>query len=102
MTAYATEGQVLELTTADLFASDPDAPIYTLTLYPSPEFYDAYTTRNPVLATIGSVCTILLMALFFFVYDSTVRKEFLAKKDLLEAKRRFMRFVSHEVRTPLK
>lgn len=34
-------------------------------------------------------------------YDFYVRRAFLAKDDLLEAKREFMRFVSHEVRTPM-
>jgi signal transduction histidine kinase len=43
----------------------------------------------------------LLTSVIFFLYDSCVRREFMIKKDLLESKRRFMRFVSHEVRTPL-
>ena len=41
------------------------------------------------------------MCLIFFLYDSFVRREFTEKEDLLTAKRNFMRFVSHEVRTPL-
>jgi signal transduction histidine kinase len=40
-------------------------------------------------------------SLLFFLYDYYVRQEFNAKKHLLEAKRKFVRFVSHEVRTPL-
>jgi signal transduction histidine kinase len=58
-------------------------------------------TLNPILASVGSVCIILLTSVFFFLYDSYVNKERLYARDLLEAKRRFMRFVSHEVRTPL-
>jgi hypothetical protein len=74
---------------------------YTLVLYPSVEFFTVYSTPNPWIATIGAVCIIFLCTLFFFLYDSCVRTEFNAKKDLLEAKRMFVRFVSHEVRTPL-
>ena len=36
---------------------------------------------------------IMAIAACFFLYDVMVKKEFLAKKDLLQAKRRFMRFV---------
>jgi signal transduction histidine kinase/CheY-like chemotaxis protein len=39
--------------------------------------------------------------MFFFLYDFFVRNEFRAKTNLLAAKRQFVRFVSHEVRTPL-
>jgi signal transduction histidine kinase/CheY-like chemotaxis protein len=35
------------------------------------------------------------------LYDFMVRKEFNTKDNLLESKRKFVRFISHEVRTPL-
>lgn len=54
-----------------------------------------------MIATIGSVGIIIFSALVFFGYDRCVRKEFSARSSLLEAKRKFVRFVSHEVRTPL-
>ena len=41
------------------------------------------------------------MSTLFFLYDRCVRKEFDARKELFDAKRQFVRFVSHEVRTPL-
>lgn len=50
---------------------------------------------------IGTVLVMLFTSLLFVAYDYYVRKEFNAKNQLLEAKRRFVRFVSHEVRTPL-
>jgi len=50
---------------------------------------------------IGTVCVMLFTSLLFFCYDYYVRQEFNAKNRLLEAKRQFVRFVSHEVRTPL-
>ena len=87
------------MTLEDLSATTPFE--YILTLYPSAQFRDSYSTRNPRRATIGSVCIILFTSLAFLLYDFFVRRELLAKKDLLEAKRQFMRFVCHEVRSPL-
>jgi len=60
-----------------------------------------YSTKNPHYATIGAICIMVFTVLMFLVYDLLVRREFSAKKELLKAKRHFMRYVSHEVRTPL-
>jgi signal transduction histidine kinase/CheY-like chemotaxis protein len=78
-----------------------NSPTYQLCLYPTDELYEVYNTGNAVVATIGAVCIMLFTSLAFFLYDFFVRREFNAKKELLDAKRQFMRFVSHEVRTPL-
>ena len=71
---------------------------YILSIYPNAEFFDAYSTHNPRIAAIGAVCIIALTSVLFTLYDYFVRREFDAKKDMLNAKRQFMRFVSHEVR----
>mmetsp|Transcript_7504 Transcript_7504/g.21866 ORF Transcript_7504/g.21866 Transcript_7504/m.21866 type:complete len:1077 (-) Transcript_7504:296-3526(-) len=55
----------------------------------------------PVRACLVSVAIMIFTSLLFVSYDYCVRKEFDSKEKLLEAKRRFVRFVSHEVRTPL-
>jgi signal transduction histidine kinase/CheY-like chemotaxis protein len=60
-----------------------------------------YSTSNPTVATIGAVFIIIFTSFLFILYDSCVRREFSTKDDLLDSKRRFVRFVSHEVRTPL-
>ena len=70
--------------------------MYTLHLYPTADFYNTHSSSKPLVAIVSAIGSILLTLVFFCVYDAMVRKEFLAKKDLLEAKRRFMRFVSHE------
>ncbi len=54
-----------------------------------------------VVVCIGTVLVMVFTSLLFVGYDYYVRKEFNAKNQLLAAKRRFVRFVSHEVRTPL-
>lgn len=74
---------------------------FELTLYPTPEFYHQFRTRNSRYATCGAVAIILGTSLVMWVYDSLVNRAFKSKKELLEARRQFMRYVSHEVRTPL-
>lgn len=74
---------------------------YEMTCYPNKEFFKNYQTRNPSVAAFGAVGIILFTSILFFLYDFFVRREFRSKKDLFEAKRKFVRFVSHEVRTPM-
>ena len=74
---------------------------YTLCIYPTDQFYEVYRTTNPKFATIGAVCIIIFISILFILYDFFVRQEFSTKDVLLDSKRRFVRFVSHEVRTPL-
>eukprot|EP00535_Pseudo-nitzschia_heimii_P003449 CAMPEP_0197183588 /NCGR_PEP_ID=MMETSP1423-20130617/7897_1 /TAXON_ID=476441 /ORGANISM="Pseudo-nitzschia heimii, Strain UNC1101" /LENGTH=1051 /DNA_ID=CAMNT_0042634177 /DNA_START=135 /DNA_END=3290 /DNA_ORIENTATION=+ len=54
-----------------------------------------------VLVLSVAILAVLFTLLFFFLYDRLVRNEIQAKINLLDAKRNFVRFVSHEVRTPL-
>lgn len=61
----------------------------------------SYSTGNAKNATIAALAIIMLISILFLIYDYFVRKEFLERHQLLEAKRRFIRYVSHEVRTPL-
>jgi len=65
------------------------------------EFDQAIGIPLSVAVCLGTVFVMLFTSLLFVAYDYYVRKEFNAKNQLLEAKRRFVRFVSHEVRTPL-
>jgi signal transduction histidine kinase len=75
--------------------------VYFTSCYPNPDFAKHYTTQKPLWLSLGAVFIIVFVSGLFFTYDTCVRKEFDDKKDLLEAKRQFVRFVSHEVRTPL-
>ena len=85
---------------------DPDllsdgSVVNRMTCYPNDEFFRTYHTNNPTIAAIGAVGMILFTSLLFFLYDYFVRRELQHKKELFEAKRKFVRFVSHEVRTPM-
>jgi len=74
---------------------------YSLTICPTDEFIDSYATNNPRNATIAALSVILLITILFFFYDFFVRREFHERSQVLKAKRTFIRYVSHEVRTPL-
>ena len=92
-------GRSISITGNELF-SDFSGD-YTLTLYPTDELFAVYRTDNPLIATIGAVVVMVFTSVLFFLYDFLVRRDMNAKQDLLEAKRQFVRFISHEVRTPL-
>lgn len=74
---------------------------YTLTVYPTQSMYDSYSTMVPLYASLGLVAVIFLCTLVFFAYDHFVKYEAHQRRQVLEVKRRFVRFISHEIRTPL-
>jgi len=81
---------------------------YTITVYPAESAMEMLINNNDntvyvvlVLVLSVAVLTIAFTLLFFFLYDRLVRNEIKSKISLLDAKRNFVRFVSHEVRTPL-
>lgn len=74
---------------------------YTLNLYPNQEFMDIYSTKNPEIAAIGAFAIIMFTSIMFALYDCLVQRNINKNQSLLQAKRQFVRYVSHEVRTPL-
>lgn len=74
---------------------------YTLTLYPTDAMFEMYSTKNPSVAAFGVACVIVFTSLMFALYDCLMSKSIRKKGSLLAAKREFVRYVSHEVRTPL-
>jgi signal transduction histidine kinase len=76
--------------------------MYTLTIYPTQTFFEVYQTGNPLYAAVAVAAIITVTTLCSFgIYDYYVRREFQSKQQLLDQKRQFVRYVSHEVRTPL-
>jgi len=96
---YSSKGRSAELLVDGVFNNSRSRPV--MHLYPTDELYEEYSTANPLIATIGSVCIIAVTSLLFILYDFFVRSEFHQRTAVLEAKRRFVRYISHEVRTPL-
>jgi hypothetical protein len=76
----------------------PELPFYTLTIYPTDEYLDSFSTNNPRDATICALFVVALVSVLFFFYDYFVQREFHERGQVLDAKRRFIRYVSHEVR----
>jgi len=74
---------------------------YTLTVYPTDEILNAFATSNPVTVAVGFCGVIIFCTVIFFLYDYLMRYEATRRKNVLEMKRRFVRFISHEIRTPL-
>jgi len=97
--AYDEQKQEGDVTLPGYFANQ--SVHYTIALYPSDTLYEMYSTKNPYYATVGAICVMVFTVCMFIAYDCLVRREFNAKHELLKAKRHFMRYVSHEVRTPL-
>jgi hypothetical protein len=99
----------------------PELPFYTLTIYPTDEYLDSFSTNNPRDATICALFVVALVTVLFFFYDYFVQREFHERGQVresaklflfilfkntnginviqvLDEKRRFIRYVSHEVR----
>uniref|UniRef100_A0A7S3KZN6 histidine kinase n=1 Tax=Amphora coffeiformis TaxID=265554 RepID=A0A7S3KZN6_9STRA len=74
---------------------------YILSFYPNTSFHEIYSTKNPWIAAFGAASIFVVTCLLFFLYDNVVGKDLRHKQELLRAKRHFIRFISHEVRTPL-
>jgi signal transduction histidine kinase/CheY-like chemotaxis protein len=75
--------------------------VYTLTIYPTKELLDTFSTNSPWAVSLGFLGVILICTCLFFVYDYLVQAEATKRKEILDMKRRYVRFISHEMRTPL-
>ncbi|KAL3941588.1 MAG: hypothetical protein SGBAC_004090 [Bacillariaceae sp.] len=74
---------------------------YTLTVYPTEEMFQAFSTDSPMTVALGFAAVIAAVACLFGGYDYLMRREAEQRKAILEMKRKFVRFISHEIRTPL-
>ena len=74
---------------------------YLIDIYPTKEFYDKFHTTVPMITTIFTAVMILSTAMLMTVYDRFMKQDTVTKRLLLEGKRQFVRFVSHEIRAPL-
>jgi hypothetical protein len=78
---------------------------YTITIYPSSNYYKQYITQFPVNLGIGVgvaifiACCMLYTVVFLYVQIQKDREKSL--RDLLESKKQHVRYMSHELRTPL-
>ena len=82
-TKFHSQAISIVLTGEGLFSAT--SPSYTLTLYPSQEFNDFFRTKNPIIATIGSIVAILITSVCFFSYDCMVNRDLRMKKQMFVA-----------------
>ena len=75
---------------------------YVLTVYPtSTMFHEFQQDKIPWAVALGFVGAILVCTALFAGYDFLMRNEAHQRQQVLQFKRRFVRFISHEIRTPL-
>jgi hypothetical protein len=74
-----------------------------LSIYPTDEYFTHAqgSNVNALAAAFGVAGMIMLCSLLFLLYDLAVSRASTRQGAALETKRRFVRFISHEVRTPL-
>ncbi|CAB9509553.1 sensor kinase/phosphatase LuxQ [Seminavis robusta] len=75
--------------------------VYTLTVYPTAEMFDSFSTNSPIAVSMGFFAVVAFCALVFVLYDYLMQSEAHHRDVILEMKRRFVRFISHEIRTPM-
>ena len=71
-----------------------------MTKYPSAKYENSFYTDTPLFTAIGFAAMVIFTSIIFFLYDNLVNKNFKWKGQVLRVKRDFVRFVSHEIRTP--
>jgi hypothetical protein len=74
---------------------------YRLHFVPNRNLYEAYHSSLSIWACVICVVVICTISALFLAYDQLVKREAMENKLLLDSKRVFVRFVSHEVRTPI-
>jgi signal transduction histidine kinase/CheY-like chemotaxis protein len=74
---------------------------YYLRVENSEDFNDHYKTKAPIQATIIFTAMIVALSAVFYSYDHFVNKQILQKGIILETKQHFVRYISHEIRTPI-
>lgn len=95
-TSYAQSVVLNEIETGSVSSA-----VYTLTVYPTEEMFQAFSTDSPMTVALGFAGVIAMVACLFLGYDYLMRREAEQRKAILEMKRKFVRFISHEIRTPL-
>ena len=88
---------------------------YTICLYPADEFYQKYVTNLPAkacaVAVVFTTCSACIALLYGFLMKRQLRimkgsllfsdSETLKRDAILLAKKKYVRYISHEMRTPL-
>jgi signal transduction histidine kinase len=74
---------------------------YVVSFYPTKDFQEQFQTERPKRGALVLFVSFLFCTILFSSYDYLLQREFHHSQAVLDAKRRFVRFISHEIRTPL-
>ena len=73
---------------------------YLISYYPTKQYLDSKTSTNsPIAVTVLTLTVIIFMSVA--LYDYLINRDSREKDLILVVKKQFVRFISHEVRTPL-
>jgi hypothetical protein len=68
---------------------------YTLSFYPTQDFWNDYHTNTPFYVCLSALLVVLVTSLLYLFYDFFAKRESLEQTRILEAKQTYVRFVSH-------
>jgi hypothetical protein len=68
---------------------------YTLSFYPTQDFYDEYHTNTPFYVCLFALLVVLVTSLSYLIYDFFAKRESHEQTRILEAKQSYVRFISH-------
>jgi len=86
------------VTLNEIMTGSTTSAVYTLTVYPTDEMFLAFSTNSPLAVALGFFAVIAAVAFIFFAYDYLMRREAHKRNEVMEMKRKFVRFISHEIR----
>ena len=95
---YARQSNVLEDLQHEILT---DMSKFTVTFYPTCDYETKFNSNFRWIFCFGSVIIITFVTIVFIAYDYAITRFTNEQKIILEMKRQFVRFISHEVRTPL-
>jgi hypothetical protein len=78
-----------------------DSMNYDFQFYPTQDFQKQHQSSFRWIFCFGSVIMIMFVSIVFIAYDFAMVRVSNQQKAVLDTKRQFVRFISHEVRTPL-
>jgi signal transduction histidine kinase len=75
--------------------------VYSVSIYETDMFANSYRTNSPIYACMVSVLIMLSICGFVVSYDRSIQRDNKELHLVMDTKRQFVRFISHEMRTPL-
>lgn len=74
---------------------------YTLFVYSSDSFEEEYYTMGPTIACVISVLVVVVTSFIFIAYDALMNRRARESELVIQTRQQFVRFISHEIRTPI-